>query len=190
MFLFTTNGLYKELGKTIDSRNYQESPALCFVSFLEKHKNFMMRKNINPWDLVFYSRVYLVTNPYYFLKLISETNKHIRLYNLPYSLNDSHEIHGRQHPLMESFFHWGGHFNITPNFIQNLVDCGFIFDAKFYNKVLSLTQGLEVSESFQVTNHPRKWDFLKCYEVFKLYLGKTPELSEDNLSYLQKLAVS
>ena len=184
MLLFTTNGLYKELGKLLDSRHYQESPALSFVAFLEKHKNFMIRKNINPWDLVFYSRVYLVTNHHYFLKLITETNQHIRLYNLPYSLNDTHEIHGIKQPFMESFFHWGGHFNITPDFIQTLVDCGFILDSEFYNNVLSLTQGLEVSESFQVTNHPRKWNFLNCYESLKSYLGKNPELSEENLKYL------
>lgn len=188
MFIFTKNGLYSKLGKLIESLHYQECPSVAFIYFLETHKKFLVRKNISPWDLVFYSRVYLVTNPFYFEKLVLDTHKFIVKNNLNFSLNDIHEVHGIKQPLMESFFHWGGHFHITPSFIKTLVDCGLNLDSNFYNEVLSLTQGLEVSESFQVTNNPRKWNFIKCYEVFREYLGTSLKLNEDNLQYLQELS--
>lgn len=189
MFIFTINGLYSRLGKLLESSHYQECPSLAFTYFLETHKNFLVKKNLSPWELVFYSRLYLVTNPFYFEKVVVDTYKFILKHNLNFSLNDTHEVHGIKQPLMESFFHWGGHFQITPSFIKTLVDCGLKLDSNFYNEVLSLTQGLEVSESFQVTNTPRKWNFIKCYEVFHEYLGASLNLNEDNLKYLQELSV-
>lgn len=180
----TKNGIYSKVTKLLYSERYQECAPLAFNSFLSEHVDFFRRKNFSPWNLVFYSRLYLLTPPERFQKIITDTRAFIISHDLTFSLNDEHEIHGIKQPFLESFFHWGGSFQITPEFIKTVVSCGLKFDEGFYNKVLRLTQGLEVSESYQVTNNPRKWNFKVCHDVFRTYLQRDLVLEQENQKFI------
>lgn len=190
-FWKSENSIWRELGKTIRSPEFQVSPNQEFATFLIKNKKHLANKKLNPYKFVFYSPLDQLTDSSTFISIIKQTHDFIQEHNLSFSLNDTHNPLGFDSPLLESFFHWGC-WHINPELIKTVIACGHNFDSTFYNNALYLTQGLEVSEMESSPCHKkgtplRKWNFLVFMQILKDTLGHDFRLDERNLEHLNEL---